>query len=119
MTIRVFFLGGAALKDGRQEPRVLVGLGFMSLTSQEMSEGREGRLGRGVVSENLAEPSPSELQPKFCGRSEVQRALRAVQLLWASPPGSSGQVCVGWELPAEAAGRQGGALDGESREPGS
>lgn len=68
MIIRVLFLGvGAALKDRQAGTtgQALVGLCFTSLTSQKMSEGREGGLGRGVLSENLVGPFPSKLGLKF------------------------------------------------------
>lgn len=66
MIIRVLFLGvGAALRDGLAEPQVSLVV-LHPFASKEMSEGRGGGPDRGVLSENLAEPFPSELQPTLC-----------------------------------------------------
>lgn len=45
-----------------RKPQVCMGLCFTSLTSQEISDGREARLGGRALSEKLAETFPSELQ---------------------------------------------------------
>lgn len=66
MIIRVLFLGGgAALRDGLAEPQVSLVVSH-PFASKEMREGRGGGPDRGLWSENLAEPFPSELQPKLC-----------------------------------------------------
>lgn len=111
MIIRVLFLGvGAALKDrqARTTGQALVGLCFTSLTSQEMSDGREGRLGRGVLSGNLVGPFPSELRLKFSCTSETQMAFaRSAAALGQTVQGTG----VGWGVAgscsAEAAGNHG------------
>lgn len=48
-----------------RKSQVCVVLCFTSLTSQEISDGREAGLGGGVLSENVAESFPSELQLKL------------------------------------------------------
>lgn len=57
---------GSSEGQAGREPQVCIWLCFTSLTSQKSSAGREGGLGRRVLSENLAEPLPRALQLQLC-----------------------------------------------------
>lgn len=48
---------------------------FTAPASQEIGDGSKSRLGRAVLSENLAEPLPGEPQLKCCWKPEVSMAL--------------------------------------------
>lgn len=108
---------GSSEGQAGRETQVCIWLYFTSLTSQKSSAGREGGLGRSVLSENLAEPFPRVLQLQLCWKPRVQ--LSVMQLLCARPCREQ-LLGEGWpgSWRGQAAWLLGRALGWESRDPG-
>lgn len=118
MIIRVLFLGVGDSSEGQAGTigQALVGLYFTPLPSQEMSEGREGRLGRRVLSENLVGPFPANWGSSSPESQRHKWPLPAMWLLWAR---RCREQWPGGEWLGAAVERQQGATDGENWGPGS